>query len=110
MGRHVDRARRLAGRAATASKWKLIKILVFPARHGANKSEVNPRQGLSAPRAKSEDEKEPLTEELTAALVDQARKLLVASEDADIPADAKVTFDPSAIGIYADSWRVGREA
>ncbi|TCR82372.1 ABC transporter ATP-binding protein [Rhizobium sp. BK376] len=35
---------------------------------------------------------------------------VVASEDADIPADAKVTFDPSAIGIYADSWRVGREA
>ncbi|MBY5707321.1 ABC transporter ATP-binding protein [Rhizobium leguminosarum] len=35
---------------------------------------------------------------------------IVVTEDADIPADARVTFDPSAISIYADSWRVGREA
>lgn len=35
---------------------------------------------------------------------------IVVPEDADIPADARVTFDPSAISIYADSWRVGREA
>ncbi|OWV87459.1 ABC transporter ATP-binding protein [Rhizobium sp. R635] len=35
---------------------------------------------------------------------------IVVQEDADIPTDARVTFDPSAISIYADSWRVGREA
>jgi glycerol transport system ATP-binding protein len=34
---------------------------------------------------------------------------IVASEDSDIPTDAKVTFEPSAVNIYADSWRVGRE-
>lgn len=34
---------------------------------------------------------------------------IVVSEDADIPAEARVTFDPGAISIYADSWRVGRE-
>ncbi|MBB3976821.1 glycerol transport system ATP-binding protein [Rhizobium azooxidifex] len=35
---------------------------------------------------------------------------IVLSEDGEIPADPRVTFDPSAINIYADSWRVGREA
>lgn len=35
---------------------------------------------------------------------------IVVSEDGEIPADPRVTFDPSAINIYADSWRVGREA
>ncbi|ERM00396.1 hypothetical protein Q644_05105 [Brucella intermedia 229E] len=30
-------------------------------------------------------------------------------EDEDIPADPRVTFDPKAIGIFADSWRVGME-
>jgi glycerol transport system ATP-binding protein len=35
---------------------------------------------------------------------------IVVPEDAEIPADAFVTFDPAAISIYADSWRVGREA
>lgn len=35
---------------------------------------------------------------------------IVVPEDADIPADARVTFDPRAVSIYADSWRVGREA
>jgi glycerol transport system ATP-binding protein len=35
---------------------------------------------------------------------------IVTSEDAEIPSEARVTFEPSAIGIYADSWRVGREA
>ena len=34
---------------------------------------------------------------------------IVVTEDAEIPAEARVTFDPSAINIYADSWRVGRE-
>jgi len=35
---------------------------------------------------------------------------IVVPEDGEIPADARVRFDPSAISIYADSWRVGREA
>ena len=34
----------------------------------------------------------------------------VLGEDDDIPADARVTFDPSAINLYADSWRVKTEA
>ena len=34
---------------------------------------------------------------------------IVLSEDSDIPADARVTFDTDAIGIYADSWRTGME-
>ncbi|MGO4439764.1 ABC transporter ATP-binding protein [Rhizobium sp. RAF56] len=34
---------------------------------------------------------------------------IVAKEDAEIPAEARVTFDPAAISIYANSWRVGRE-
>ena len=32
------------------------------------------------------------------------------TEDGEIPAEPRITFDPSAINIYADSWRVGREA
>jgi glycerol transport system ATP-binding protein len=35
---------------------------------------------------------------------------IVVPEDAEIPTDARVTFDPGAVSIYADSWRVGREA
>ncbi|MBB3593929.1 glycerol transport system ATP-binding protein [Rhizobium sp. BK529] len=35
---------------------------------------------------------------------------IVVPEDDEIPNDARVSFDPSAISIYADSWRVGREA
>jgi glycerol transport system ATP-binding protein len=35
---------------------------------------------------------------------------IIVPEDGEIPADARVTFDPAAISIYADSWRVGREA
>ncbi|MBW8444332.1 MAG: ABC transporter ATP-binding protein [Arenimonas sp.] len=34
---------------------------------------------------------------------------IVAPEDTEIPSDAHVTFEPHAIGIYADSWRVGEE-
>ncbi|TCL71830.1 ABC transporter ATP-binding protein [Rhizobium sp. BK251] len=34
---------------------------------------------------------------------------IVIPEDSDIPAEPRVTFDPLAVGIYADSWRVGRE-
>ena len=34
---------------------------------------------------------------------------VVVGEDEDIPADPRVTFDPKAIGIFADSWRVGME-
>jgi glycerol transport system ATP-binding protein len=34
---------------------------------------------------------------------------IVVPEDGEIPADPRVTFDPAAINIYADSWRVGRE-
>jgi ABC-type sugar transport systems, ATPase components len=34
---------------------------------------------------------------------------IVVTEDSEIPADARVTFDPAAINIYANSWRVGRE-
>ena len=35
---------------------------------------------------------------------------IVVPEDGDIPAEPRVSFDPSAINIYANSWRVGREA
>jgi glycerol transport system ATP-binding protein len=35
---------------------------------------------------------------------------IVVPEDDEIPADPRVTFDPSAINIYADSWRVKTEA
>ncbi|MGV8939446.1 MAG: ABC transporter ATP-binding protein [Allorhizobium sp.] len=35
---------------------------------------------------------------------------VVVPEDAEIPEDARVTFDPAAVSIYADSWRVGRGA
>ncbi|MDB5523758.1 MAG: putative 2nd binding component of glycerol transporter, partial [Rhizobium sp.] len=35
---------------------------------------------------------------------------IVVPEDEEIPADARVTFDPAAINIYADSWRVKTEA
>ncbi len=34
---------------------------------------------------------------------------VVVGEDEDIPAEPRVTFDPKAIGIFADSWRVGME-
>ena len=34
---------------------------------------------------------------------------IVVPEDDEIPADARVTFDPAAISIYADSWRVKTE-
>lgn len=34
---------------------------------------------------------------------------IVVTEDSEIPTDARVTFDPAAINIYANSWRVGRE-
>ncbi|WP_439501476.1 ABC transporter ATP-binding protein [Aminobacter ciceronei] len=34
---------------------------------------------------------------------------IVVPEDGEIPADPRVTFDPAAINIYADSWRIGRE-
>ncbi|GEO85291.1 MULTISPECIES: ABC transporter ATP-binding protein [Alphaproteobacteria] len=32
---------------------------------------------------------------------------IVVPEDSEIPAEARVTFDTDAMGIYADSWRVG---
>jgi glycerol transport system ATP-binding protein len=35
---------------------------------------------------------------------------IVVPEDDEIPADARVTFDPAAINVYANSWRVGPEA
>ncbi len=38
------------------------------------------------------------------------RIAIVASEDAEIPAEPRITFDPAAINIYANSWRVDREA
>jgi glycerol transport system ATP-binding protein len=34
----------------------------------------------------------------------------VMPEEDEVPADARVTFDPKAINIYADSWRVERGA
>ena len=34
---------------------------------------------------------------------------IVMSEDGEVPADPRVTFDQAAVSIYADSWRVGRE-
>ncbi|WP_036582131.1 ABC transporter ATP-binding protein, partial [Brucella anthropi] len=34
---------------------------------------------------------------------------VVIGEDDEIPAEPRVTFDPKAIGIFADSWRVGVE-
>jgi len=35
---------------------------------------------------------------------------IVVPEDGEIPAEAGIRFDPSAIGVYADSWRVKMEA
>jgi glycerol transport system ATP-binding protein len=35
---------------------------------------------------------------------------IVAQEDDEIPTDPRITFDPAAISIYADSWRVKTEA
>jgi glycerol transport system ATP-binding protein len=35
---------------------------------------------------------------------------IVSTEDEEIPADARVTFDPAAINIYANSWRVETRA
>jgi glycerol transport system ATP-binding protein len=35
---------------------------------------------------------------------------IVASEDVELPAEPRVRFDPGALNIYANSWRVGREA
>jgi glycerol transport system ATP-binding protein len=34
----------------------------------------------------------------------------VVSEDAEIPAEPRVSFDPAGVHIYADGWRVGEEA
>ena len=34
---------------------------------------------------------------------------IIVPEDDEIPADPKVIFEPSAISIYADSWRVKTE-
>ncbi len=35
---------------------------------------------------------------------------IIVDEDGEIPAEPRVTFDPKAINIYANSWRVGGEA
>ena len=35
---------------------------------------------------------------------------IVADENTEIPAEARVSFDPAGINIYANSWRVGGEA
>ncbi|MBB3133123.1 glycerol transport system ATP-binding protein [Rhizobium pisi] len=35
---------------------------------------------------------------------------IVVPEDQEIPADPRVTFEPSGISVYADSWRAGPEA
>ena len=35
---------------------------------------------------------------------------IVAQEDDEIPAEPRITFDPAATNIYADSWRVKTEA
>ncbi len=35
---------------------------------------------------------------------------IISAEDEDIPADARITFDPAAINIYANSWRIGAKA
>ncbi|PTM96453.1 ABC transporter ATP-binding protein [Mycoplana dimorpha] len=35
---------------------------------------------------------------------------IVVPENGEIPAEPRVSFDPAAINIYANSWRVGREA
>lgn len=34
---------------------------------------------------------------------------IVVPEDEEIPADPKISFDPAAINVYANSWRVGRK-
>ncbi|MBZ5761826.1 ABC transporter ATP-binding protein [Rhizobium sp. VS19-DR104.2] len=34
---------------------------------------------------------------------------IIVPEDGEIPSEPRITFDPTAISIYADSWRVGRE-
>ncbi|MFN3363108.1 MAG: ABC transporter ATP-binding protein [Allorhizobium sp.] len=43
-----------------------------------------------------------------ARFADQSLSIVV-SEDADIPADPRITFVPEGLGIFADSWRVGME-
>ncbi|MDH4441297.1 MAG: ABC transporter ATP-binding protein [Rhizobium sp.] len=35
---------------------------------------------------------------------------IVLREDGEVPADARVTFDPAGINIYADSWRVANSS
>lgn len=43
-----------------------------------------------------------------ARFADQSLSIVI-PEDAEIPADPKVTFVPEGVGIFADSWRVGME-
>ncbi|SIP89420.1 carbohydrate ABC transporter ATP-binding protein, CUT1 family [Rhizobium sp. RU33A] len=43
-----------------------------------------------------------------ARFADQSLSIVV-PEDADIPADPRITFVPEGLGIFADSWRVGME-
>ncbi|QEE45928.1 ABC transporter ATP-binding protein [Rhizobium sp. WL3] len=43
-----------------------------------------------------------------ARFADQSLSVVV-PEDADIPADPRITFVPEGLGIFADSWRVGME-
>jgi glycerol transport system ATP-binding protein len=35
---------------------------------------------------------------------------IIVPENREIPAEPRITFDPAAISIYADSWRIDREA
>jgi glycerol transport system ATP-binding protein len=35
---------------------------------------------------------------------------IIVPENGEIPSEPRISFDPAAISIYADSWRVGREA
>lgn len=34
---------------------------------------------------------------------------IVVAEDAEIPAEAHVSFDPASVSVYANSWRIGQE-
>jgi glycerol transport system ATP-binding protein len=61
------------------------------------------RQGMAITIAKVEDVGR---HKVVRATLEGREIAAIVSEDAEIPADPKVRFDPAGINIYADSWRV----
>jgi glycerol transport system ATP-binding protein len=61
------------------------------------------RQGMAVTIAKVEDVGR---HKVVRATLEGREIAAIVSEDAEIPADPKVRFDPAGINIYADSWRV----